>query len=137
MQNVSGKFGVPVEIPLVEGSPCDIRVTQDALWDGNGAIPRHVASEGGAALASLKCEGTHLAAPRPVFSVLDLNLPKMDGGDVLAHIKVDDNLKTIPIVILSTSEAEGRFCEELSLRANGYLSKPVEFDAFESVEEHQ
>jgi two-component system, chemotaxis family, response regulator Rcp1 len=81
----------------------------------------------------LRREGAHLHASCPDLILLDLNLPKMDGREVLAHIKADDNLKTIPTVILTTSEAEADIVKSYQLQANCYLSKPVQLDAFESI----
>ena len=78
-------------------------------------------------------EGIHVHAPRPDLILLDLNLPKMDGREVLAHIKKDESLKTIPTVILTTSEAEADILKSYQLQANCYLSKPVQFDAFQSL----
>jgi CheY-like chemotaxis protein len=81
----------------------------------------------------LRREGAHIAAPRPDIVLLDLNLPKMDGREVLAQIKQDDDLKTIPTLILTTSEAEADIVKSYRLQANCYLNKPVRFDAFESL----
>ena len=91
---------------LVEDSPGDVRLTQEAFHDAEPQIDLRVAVDGVEAVAFLKCEGVHAGAPRPDFILLDLNLPKMDGREVLAHIKADDSLKLIPTVILTTSEAE-------------------------------
>jgi CheY-like chemotaxis protein len=96
-------------------------------------INLHVASDGTEAMAFLRHEGAHVHAPRPALILLDLNLPKMDGREVLAHIKEDASLKTIPTVILTTSEAEEDIAKSYQLQANCYLSKPVQFDAFESL----
>jgi two-component system, chemotaxis family, response regulator Rcp1 len=85
------------------------------------------------AMAFLKREGIHARAPRPELILLDLNLPKMDGREVLAHIKEDPTLKTIPTVILTTSEAEADIVKSYQLQANCYLSKPVQLDAFEAL----
>jgi two-component system, chemotaxis family, response regulator Rcp1 len=87
---------------LVEDSPGDVRLTQEAFRDADPSIELHVATDGVEAMAFLRCEGVHAKAPRPDFILLDLNLPKMDGREVLAHIKEDTNLKTIPTVILTT-----------------------------------
>ena len=84
-------------------------------------------------MAFLRREGTNADAPRPDLILLDLNLPKMDGRQVLAHIKADDSLKTIPTVILTTSEAEADIAKSYQLQANCYLSKPVQLDAFEGL----
>ena len=92
-----------------------------------------MASDGVEAMAFLRHEGHHAHAPRPDLILLDLNLPKMDGREVLAQIKEDDSLKTIPTVILTTSEAEADIVKSYQLQANCYLSKPVQLDAFESL----
>jgi chemotaxis family two-component system response regulator Rcp1 len=124
---------MPIEVLLVEDSPGDVRLTQEAFREANKAIHLHVASDGVEAMAFLKREGVHARAPRPELILLDLNLPKMDGREVLAHIKEDPNLKTIPTVILTTSEAEADIVKSYQLQANCYLSKPVQLDAFEAL----
>ncbi len=128
-----GGDGMPIEVLLVEDSPGDVRLTQEAFREANKAIHLHVASDGVEAMAFLKREGVHARAPRPELILLDLNLPKMDGREVLAHIKEDPNLKTIPTVILTTSEAEADIVKSYQLQANCYLSKPVQLDAFEAL----
>src|ERR1700691_4264525 len=128
-----GETGMSIEVLLVEDSPGDVRLTQEAFRDANTAIHLHVASDGVEALAFLRHEGIHANAPRPDLILLDLNLPKMDGREVLAHIKEDDNLKTIPTVILTTSDAEADIVKSYQLQANCYLSKPVQLDVFESL----
>jgi chemotaxis family two-component system response regulator Rcp1 len=128
-----GGNGMPIQVLLVEDSPGDVRLTQEAFRDANQSILLHVASDGVEAMAFLRHEGAHLDAPRPDLILLDLNLPKMDGREVLAHIKEDDNLKTIPTVILTTSDAESDVVKSYQLQANCYLTKPVELDAFESL----
>src|SRR5271155_4806943 len=97
---------MPINVLLVEDSPGDVRLTQEAFRDANPAVHLHVVTDGVEAMAFLLHEGVHLHAPRPKLILLDLNLPKMDGREVLARIKADANLKTIPTVILTTSEAE-------------------------------
>lgn len=124
---------MPIEVLLVEDSPGDVRLTQEAFRDANRSVHLHVAFDGVEAMAFLRREGVHAAAPRPDLILLDLNLPKMDGREVLAHIKEDESLKIIPIVILTTSEAEADIVKSYELRANCYLSKPVQLDAFESI----
>ena len=124
---------MPIEVLLVEDSPGDVRLTQEAFRDANPAIHLHVASDGVEAMAFLKHEGPHIHAPRPAIILLDLNLPKMDGREVLRRIKSDDSLKTIPTVILTTSEAEADVANSYQLQANCYLNKPVQLDAFESL----
>ena len=124
---------MPIEVLLVEDSPGDVRLTQEAFREANKAIHLHVASDGVEAMAFLKREGVYARAPRPELILLDLNLPKMDGREVLAHIKENPDLKTIPTVILTTSEAEADIVKSYQLQANCYLSKPVQLDAFEAL----
>jgi len=123
----------PTEVLLVEDSPGDVRLTQEAFRDANQSIHLHVATDGVEAMAFLRREGVYGHAPRPDIILLDLNLPKMDGREVLDHIKKDAELKTIPIVILTTSEAEVDIVKSYQLQANCYLSKPVQLDAFENL----
>jgi CheY-like chemotaxis protein len=118
---------------LVEDSPGDVRLTQEAFRDANPSIHLHVVCDGVEAMAFLLRSGAHAAAPRPDIILLDLNLPKMDGREVLARIKQDDSLKTIPTVILTTSGAEADIVKSYQLHANCYLLKPVQLEAFESL----
>ena len=118
---------------MVEDSPGDVRLTQEAFRDANPFVRLHVTSDGVEAMAFLRQEGVHIHAPRPDIILLDLNLPKMDGREVLAHIKKDDCLKTIPTVILTTSEAEADVAKSYQLQANCYLTKPVQFDEFANL----
>ena len=122
-----------MEVLLVEDSPGDVRLTREALRDSPSPIHLRVVSDGVEAMAFLRHEGEHLAAPRPDFILLDLNLPRMDGREVLAHIKEDEGLKSIPVVILTTSDAEADIVKSYQLQANAYLSKPVQFAAFERL----
>jgi chemotaxis family two-component system response regulator Rcp1 len=122
-----------LEVLLVEDSPGDVRLTQEAFRDAKTSINLHVATDGVAAMAFLRHEGHHSQAPRPDFILLDLNLPKMDGREVLAHIKEDDGLKTIPTIILTTSEAEADILKSYQLQANCYINKPVQLEAFEAI----
>ena len=124
---------MPIEVLLVEDSPGDVRLTQEAFRDANRSIHLHVVSDGVEAMTFLRREGAHVDAPRPDLILLDLNLPKMDGREVLAQIKEYASLKTIPTVILTTSEAEVDIVKSYQLHANCYLSKPVQLDAFESL----
>jgi CheY-like chemotaxis protein len=121
-----------IDVLLVEDSPGDIRLTQEAFGDANADVCLHVAMDGVEALAFLAREGEHLHAPRPALILLDLNLPKKDGREVLKHIRSDESLKTIPTVILTTSEAAGDVNQSYRLQANSYLSKPLQLDRFES-----
>jgi chemotaxis family two-component system response regulator Rcp1 len=123
----------PREVLLVEDNPGDVRLTREAFSETNGTIRLHVASNGVEALAFLRREGPHVHAPRPDLILLDLNLPKMDGREVLVRIKEDEELKTIPAIILTTSEAEVDIVRSYQLGANCYLSKPVQLEAFESL----
>jgi CheY-like chemotaxis protein len=118
---------------LVEDSPGDVRLTREALRDTHGSINLNVASDGAEAMAVLRREGAHVNAPRPDLILLDLNLPKMDGREVLARIKKDALLKTIPTVILTTSDAEADIERSYQLQANCYVTKPVQLDEFESL----
>lgn len=121
------------DVLLVEDSPGDVRLTQEAFRFAEKFVHLHVTSDGIEAMRFLRREGALGDAPRPDLILLDLNLPKMDGRQVLAHIKADENLKTIPTVILTTSAAEEDVTKSYQLRANCYLSKPVELEAFESL----
>jgi len=124
---------IAIQVLLVEDSPGDVRLTREAFRETNMAIQLHVATDGVEAMAFLNQESPFLNVPRPDLILLDLNLPKMDGREVLANIKADDNLKTIPTIILTTSEAEADIVKSYQLQANSYLSKPVQFDAFQSL----
>lgn len=122
-----------IDVLLVEDSPGDVRLTQEAFREANMSIRLHVASDGLEAMDFLKKKGAHVDAPRPALILLDLNLPIMDGREVLANIKADDDLKSIPTVILTTSEAELDIAKSYQLQANCYLSKPVQLEAFETL----
>ena len=121
------------QILLVEDSPGDVRLTQEVFRETNMEGHLHVAIDGVEAMAFLKHEGIYVNAPRPDLILLDLNLPKMDGREVLAHIKEQDDLTSIPIVVLTTSEAEVDIVKNYQLQANCYLSKPVQLDQFEEL----
>jgi chemotaxis family two-component system response regulator Rcp1 len=118
-------------ILLVDDSPGDVRLTREALCAVDGNSRLHVVVDGAEAISFLRREGRHADAPRPDLILLDLNLPKIDGYQVLAEIKRDDSLKTIPTVILTTTDANIDVVYQL--RANCCLTKPVEFDAFEGL----
>jgi chemotaxis family two-component system response regulator Rcp1 len=118
------------EVLLVEDSPGDVRLTREAFRDANQSIHLRVAADGVEAMAFLRREGVHVNAPRPDLILLDLNLPKMDGRQVLALIKADPKLRTIPTVVLTTSELEADVATSYQLQVNCYLSKPAQWDAF-------
>jgi CheY-like chemotaxis protein len=121
-----------LNVLLVDDSTGDVRLTREAFRETSGeAVSLHVASDGVEAMAFLRHQGSHLLAPRPDLILLDLNLPKMDGREVLALIKKDIYLKTIPTVILTTSDAEADIVTSYQLQANCYLSKPVLLEDFE------
>jgi two-component system, chemotaxis family, response regulator Rcp1 len=126
-------MGRPIEILLVEDNPGDVRLTQEALKEGKVSNNLHVAYDGIEALAFLRREGKFEKAVRPDLILLDLNLPKMDGRELLAEIKDDDDLKRIPVVILTTSKAEEDVVKTYNLHANCYISKPVDLDQFITV----
>ena len=120
----------PVEILLVEDNPGDVRLTKEALKEGKVYNNLHWAKDGVEALEFLKREGKHANAPRPDIILLDLNLPKKDGREVLAVIKRDAELKQIPVVVLTTSKAEEDVLKSYELHANCYVTKPVDLDQF-------
>ena len=124
---------MPMEVPSVEDSPGDVRLTQEAFRDAHKSIHVNVPSDGVEAMTFLKHQGTPTRAPRPDPILLDLNPPKMDGREVLARIKADGNLKTIPTVILTTSESETDIVKNYQRQANCYLGKPVPLEAFEAL----
>jgi CheY-like chemotaxis protein len=127
-------FGAaPIDVLLVEDSPGDVRLTQEALRDSQRVVHLHVAFDGIEAMAFLKREGAHARAPRPDLILLDLNLPRMDGREVLARIKADENLRMIPTIVLTTSEAEADIKKSYELQANCFLTKPVQLEAFEGL----
>ena len=124
---------VPIEILLVEDNPGDVRLTKEALKDAKVRNHLHVAMDGVEALAFLRKEGKFGAAVRPDLILLDLNLPKKNGREVLEEVKRDPALQHIPIVILTTSQAEQDVLESYRLRANAYVTKPVDLDQFLKV----
>jgi chemotaxis family two-component system response regulator Rcp1 len=122
-----------IQVLLVEDSPGDVRLTQEAFREAKVHINMHVASDGAEAMAFLGREGKHVDAPRPDLILLDLNLPKKDGREVLAEIKGNSSLQTIPVVILTTSESEADILKSYMLRANCYITKPVSLEGFLKV----
>jgi len=122
-----------IQVLLVEDSPGDVRLTQEVFREANRSIHLHVATDGVDAMKFLRQEGSHASSPRPDFILLDLNLPRMDGREVLSQIKLDGDLKMIPTIILTTSDSEADIARSYQLQANCYLSKPVQLDEFENV----
>ena len=123
----------PIEILLVEDNIGDVRLTQEALREGRVKNNLSVARDGVEALEFLRRQGPHVNAPRPDLILLDLNLPRKDGRGVLADIKDDASLRTIPVVVLTTSSAELDILKSYSLHANCYITKPVDLDQFVKV----
>src|ERR1022692_4074897 len=117
---------IPIVVLLVEDSLGDVRLTQEAFGNANGAVRLHVASDGVEAMAFLRRKGFYAGVPRPDLILLDLNLPRMDGRELLVRIKDDDALTMIPTVILTTSESEVDIMTSYQLQANCYVSKPVQ-----------
>src|SRR6185503_4206669 len=122
--------GAPVEILLVEDNPADVRLTKEALKEGKVFNNLHWAKDGVEAIEFLRRKGKHADAPRPDIILLDLNLPKKDGREVLQDIKNDEKLKRIPVVILTTSKAEEDVLRSYNLHANCYVTKPVDLEKF-------
>ena len=123
----------PIEILLVEDNPGDVRLTIEALKEGRFANLINVAVDGFEALAFLRQEGKYANARKPDLILLDLNLPKKNGREVLAEIKADSDLKRIPVVVLTSSQAEKDIVATYNLHANCYITKPVDFDQFIKV----
>lgn len=119
-----------VEILLVEDSPADVLIAREALTEAKLINTIHVAEDGVQAMQFLRREGPFALAPRPDLILLDLNLPRKNGREVLAEIKADPDLKSIPVVVLTTSKAEEDILRSYNLHANCYVVKPVEFDSF-------
>ena len=122
-----------IDVLLVEDDPGDVLMTREAFEDYKVRNTLHVANNGVEAMAFLRKEGDHAQAPTPDLILLDLNLPKMDGREVLAAVKEDPELRSIPIVVLTTSEAEEDVVRSYSLHANAYVTKPVDFERFVAV----
>jgi CheY-like chemotaxis protein len=124
---------VPIDILLVEDNPGDVRLTQEALREAKVSTRMHVAIDGVQAMAFLRREGEFASVPRPDLILLDLNLPKKSGREVLAEIKGNVEFRRIPVVILTTSQAEQDIFETYNLHANAYVHKPVDLDQFAKV----
>ena len=123
----------PIEILLVEDNPGDVRLTKEALKDARVGNNLHITMDGVEALAFLRKQGKHASAPRPDLILLDLNLPRKNGREVLDEIKREEALQHIPVVILTTSQAEQDVVESYRLRANAYVTKPVDLEQFLKV----
>jgi len=123
----------PIEILMVEDNPGDVRLTVEALKEAKVRNNLHTAEDGVEALAFLRREGRYAEAPRPDLVLLDLNLPKKNGREVLAEIKNDPDLRRIPVVILTVSQAEQDIVKSYNLHANCYITKPVDLDQFLEV----
>lgn len=123
----------PIRILLVEDNPGDVRLTREALKDGKVNNPLDAVKDGVEALAYLRQEGPYAGKALPDLILLDLNLPRMDGREVLAAIKTDPKLMNIPVVVLTTSEAEQDIVRSYHLHANCFITKPVNFEQFSAV----
>ncbi|MGQ9559421.1 MAG: response regulator [Candidatus Oleimicrobiaceae bacterium] len=125
--------GRPIEILLVEDNPGDVRLTQEAFRENKIRNKLNVVNDGEQALAYLRREGVYANVARPGLILLDLNLPRVDGREVLAQIKSDPELRHIPVVILTTSQAEEDIVKSYALHANCYITKPVDLERFMQV----
>ena len=123
----------PIEVLLVEDDPGDVLMTREAFEEHKLRNRLNVVSDGDEALAYLRQEGLHRDAPRPDLILLDLNLPRRDGREVLSEIKSDPELRRIPVVVLTTSQADEDILRSYQLHANAYVTKPVDFERFVNV----
>jgi chemotaxis family two-component system response regulator Rcp1 len=123
----------PIEVLLVEDSPGDVRLTKEAIKDAKVHVKLHVVADGAQAMAFLARDGEYAGVPRPDLILLDLNLPKKDGREVLEEIKKSPTLKSIPVVILTTSSSEVDVMQSYMLHANCYITKPVGLEGFLKV----
>ncbi len=131
---INGPQGArPIEILLVEDNPGDVRLTVESLKESKVRNNLHIARDGVEAMAFLRRQGGRVGAVRPDLILLDLNLPRMDGREVLAEIKSDPKLKTIPVVVLTTSRSEQDVLRSYELQANCYITKPVDLEQFITV----
>ena len=129
----NGSVSRPIEVLLVEDNPGDVRLTKEALKEGKVRNNLNVAVDGVEALAYLRREGKYAGSVRPDLILLDLNLPRMDGREVLEVIKADPALRNIPVVVLTSSQAEQDIVRAYDLHANCYITKPVDLDQFITV----
>jgi two-component system, chemotaxis family, response regulator Rcp1 len=123
----------PIEVLLVEDNPGDVRLTREALKEGKVCNNLSVVQDGVQAMAFLRREGPYAGAPRPDVILLDLNLPRKDGREVLEEVKNDPQLRSIPVVVLTSSEADRDIARAYALHANCYITKPVDLDQFITV----
>ena len=133
MTGVIRQDGTPIEVLLVEDDPGDVLMTREAFEEHKLRNNLHVVTDGVEAVAFLRREGEYVDAPRPGLILLDLNLPKRDGREVLEEIKKDDELGRIPVVVLTTSQADEDILRSYQLHANAYVTKPVDFERFIAV----
>lgn len=127
------ELGRPVHILLVEDNPGDVELTKQGLKEGKVSVHLDVVVDGAQAMAFLRQQGRHAGANRPDIVLLDLNLPGKDGREVLAEIRDDPELETIPIAVLTTSDADEDILQAYKLKANCYITKPVDFDQFVKI----
>ena len=127
------KMGRPVQMLLVEDNPGDVRLTKENLRDAKIMVKLHVVGDGVEAMAFLHQEGKYASAPCPDLVLLDLNLPKKDGREVLAEIKQDPDLRRIPVVVLTISSAEEDVLKSYNLHANAYVTKPLNLEQFGKI----
>jgi len=127
---ISQRIGKPIEILLVEDNPGDVRLTLEVFKESKMRNNLSAVGDGVEALAFLRREGKYVQSPRPDLILLDLNLPKKDGREVLAEIKEDPDLRCIPVVVLTTSQAERDVVRSYNLHANCYISKPIDLEQF-------
>jgi CheY-like chemotaxis protein len=125
--------GQPIEVLLVEDDPGDVLLIREAFEFNKVHNNLNVVNDGEQALAYLRGDGEYAGAPRPDLVLLDLNLPRKDGREVLAEVKNDERLRTIPVVVLTTSEAEEDVLKSYELHANAYVTKPVDFERFVAI----
>lgn len=130
MMGTGAEIGRPIEILLVEDSPSDAALTTEALHEGRVLNNLNIVQDGEQALAFVRREGKYASAPRPDLILLDLNLPRKDGREVLAEIKSDPSLTCIPVVVLTTSKDESDVMAAYGRNANCYLAKPVDLENF-------
>ncbi len=130
---IERKIGKPVDILLVEDNPGDVRLAKEALKENKMLNAIYVVEDGVEAMAFLRKEGKYSGKPRPDIVLLDLNLPKKDGREVLAEIKEDRDLKRIPVVILTVSSADEDILKTYNLHANCYITKPIDLSQFMKV----